>query len=369
MSIKNNQQLFESIKDGSMFDFKQSFESKLKSVLDRRMLSMNEEADRNLALEISISSKSYGGDTIGTVNGVIATEFRNQRAACQYADWLEEQPGVEYYEISARMNDAETGREVDVTDIDLDDIQNEAAYTFVVLAYLYADYTSFTHDIDQDGDVDGDDESFEVSAESVLAQYDIGELEAVMESDQIDELTKQLLGRYIKKAGQHRVNLAGKERDLDDKDTAIQRAKHDSDDESYTALSKAQDALRKQRYKVSDKSQQRAAGISAAVKRLTKESMDAFEQLEESQIDEVMRKIRVSARGLKTIKMQCGHGFKWDHSLDACVKITGAELSVMRKASRHALLTKRSEGTALKVRVKRRIRRAFKFRQMMGLKI
>lgn len=87
------------------------------------------------------------------------------------------------------------------------------------------------------------------------------------------------------------------------------------------------------------------------------------------QIDEVIRKIRVNSRGKKTIKMQCAPGFRWDPHIEACVKITGQELAVMRKASRRALITKRSEGSAFKVRLKRRIKRAFKFRQMMGMRV
>jgi hypothetical protein len=244
---------------------------------------------------------------------------------------------------------------------------DDAPFNFTVIAYVYHEYVQFTHDYDQDGDVDAGDEALRISAESVdpLAEYDIDELELALEADEsLDEVSKTLLGRYIKKASQHRVNLAGKERDLDDKDTAIQRAKHGADDASYDALSKAQDAMRKQRYKVSDKSQQRAAGISLAVKKLTRESVEAFEQ-----IDEVERKIRVNARGLKTIKMKCPSGFKWDPSIQACMKISGAELATMRKASRHAIITKRAEGQAFKVRVKRRIRRAFKFREMMGLAV
>lgn len=111
-----------------------------------------------------------------------------------------------------------------------------------------------------------------------------------LDEEQLDELSKGTLGSYIKKAGQHRVRLAGAERDLDDKDTALQRAKHGADDATYDALSKAQDTMRKQRYKVSDKSQQRAQGISRAVSRLTKEEADQILASEEfAQLDELSK--------------------------------------------------------------------------------
>ena len=103
------------------------------------------------------------------------------------------------------------------------------------------------------------------------------------------------------------------------------------------------------------------------------EDLDAFAEAVQHEpgepIEEVMRKIRVSSRGIKSIKMKCSQGFKWDPVIGACIKITGSELAVMRKASRRAIITKRSLGTAFKVRVKRRIKRAFKFRKMMGLKL
>ena len=111
-----------------------------------------------------------------------------------------------------------------------------------------------------------------------------------LDEEQLDELSKGTLGSYIKKAGQHRVRLAGAERDLDDKDTALQRAKHGADDATYDALSKAQDTMRKQRYKVSDKSQQRAQGISRAVNRLTKEEAEQILASEEfEQLDEISK--------------------------------------------------------------------------------
>lgn len=83
-------------------------------------------------------------------------------------------------------------------------------------------------------------------------------------------------------------------------------------------------------------------------------------------LDEVKRQIKVNSKGVKRIKMKCGKGFKWDGS--ACVKITGAELAVSRIAKRKALITKRSQGNALKIRTLRKTRRARRFRKSMGLK-
>ena len=90
---------------------------------------------------------------------------------------------------------------------------------------------------------------------------------------------------------------------------------------------------------------------------------------EQEELLEVLRKIRYNSHGVRSIKMKCMKGFKWDPTISACLKITGSEVAIMRRASRRALITKRSEGNALKVRFKRRINKAFRFRKMMGLKI
>lgn len=360
-----NQTIAEGLEKGSAIDFQHSFEQKLKTVLERKLNEITN-SDRNVSLELEVASKSFGGEPQGSVNGVVSVMFRTRQGALHYADWLEEQPTVEYYEIDAEFKDRVASQTVDVVDIDR--IMDDAPFNFTVTAYIYPEFVQFTHDYDQDGDEDAGDEAMEIEAESAdpLAEFELEELELFLEDEGefLDEVSKALLGRYIKKAGQHRVNLAKAERDLDDKDSALQKAKHGADNDTYDALSKAQDKMRQQRYKIGDKSMQRAQGISKAISRLTKESIEAFEQ-----IDEVERKVRVNARGLKSIKMKCPSGFKWDPSIQACMKITGAELATMRKASRHAIITKKSEGQALKVRVKRRIRRAFKFREMMGLPV
>lgn len=96
---------------------------------------------------------------------------------------------------------------------------------------------------------------------------------------------------------------------------------------------------------------------------LTAESSVFYDETEE--LDEVKRRIKVNSQGKRRIKMQCRPGFKWDGS--ACVKITGAELAVNRKAKRQMVISKRSQGNALKIRVLRKTRKANRFRKAMGL--
>lgn len=116
-------------------------------------------------------------------------------------------------------------------------------------------------------------EEVEQDLELNLEDFTVEELEDFMVSEdfeQLDELSKATLGRYIKKAGQHRVQLAGKERDLEDTETNLGRAMFNAPNETRAALKAAGDAVVSDRRKVSDKSYQRAAGIRKAVDKLTK---------------------------------------------------------------------------------------------------
>lgn len=90
-----------------------------------------------------------------------------------------------------------------------------------------------------------------------------------------------------------------------------------------------------------------------------------YDEDDVEELDEVKRRIKVNSQGKRRVKMQCRPGFKWDGS--ACVKITGAELAVNRKAKRQMVISKRSQGNALKIRVVRKMRKANRFRKAMGL--
>ena len=83
-------------------------------------------------------------------------------------------------------------------------------------------------------------------------------------------------------------------------------------------------------------------------------------------LNEVKRRIKVNSQGKKRIKMQCAKGFKWNGN--ACVKISGAELATSRIAKRKAVINKRSQGQALKIRTLRKTRKANRFRKAFGLR-
>ena len=86
----------------------------------------------------------------------------------------------------------------------------------------------------------------------------------------LTEVSKATLGSYIKKAASHRIKLANAKHEIDAKDDNLQRAKHNVDDDTREHLSAAQDRLRNERDKVTDKDYKRSDGIRKAIDRLTK---------------------------------------------------------------------------------------------------
>lgn len=85
-------------------------------------------------------------------------------------------------------------------------------------------------------------------------------------------------------------------------------------------------------------------------------------------LDEVAKKIAVNSHGTKRIKMQCAKGFKWSAADKACIKIAGAELATRRKASIHAVASRKAGGQSLKNRVAVKTKKAMHFRKSMGIK-
>lgn len=83
-------------------------------------------------------------------------------------------------------------------------------------------------------------------------------------------------------------------------------------------------------------------------------------------LHEITRKIKINSQGKKRIKMQCSPGFKYDPSRKVCVKIAGDEKARSRISHRRMSRTKKSLGTGYKNRVLRKVKRAKRFRKLMG---
>ena len=97
------------------------------------------------------------------------------------------------------------------------------------------------------------------------------------------------------------------------------------------------------------------------------ESIGTIESCDINLLCELKRVYKVNYRGKKRIKMVCAPGFKYDAERMACIKISGAELANSRIAHRQMARTKKALGGSFRTRVLRKVRRAKRFRKMMGL--
>lgn len=91
-----------------------------------------------------------------------------------------------------------------------------------------------------------------------------------------------------------------------------------------------------------------------------------MEDIDEDQLDEIKRIVKVNNRGKRRIKMKCKKGYKFDGR--KCIKISGKELVNKRRAIRKSVRTKRSKGSGYKKRIVRLSKRAIRKRRSMGLK-
>lgn len=88
---------------------------------------------------------------------------------------------------------------------------------------------------------------------------------------------------------------------------------------------------------------------------------------EEDIVAEAIRKVKINALGQKRIKMQCQRGYKWDSNRRVCVKMSAKELMSRRKASKKAMIKKRSQGNTMRNKVNRSTKKAMRFRKNRGL--
>lgn len=170
-----------------------------------------------------------------------------------------------------------------------------------------------------------------------LTKEDIEDFIQSEEFDQLDELSKQTLGSYIKKASHSVATLGAVTRQLSND---ARDAKTDND---YTGFRKKSN----QADKVFKHSWKRRKGMEAAVDRLTKEDIEDFIQTEEfDQLDELSKKTLQSyigkakketqgnaAYGVELANQGDLHGSKkfLDHAVKTAKNIKKAQTRVLAK--------------------------------------
>lgn len=311
--------------------------------------------------------------------GVLEFVARHKAQVTMFVGYLDDNDNVETYEIEARIPDNQKDlyddRDTNINDI----IDNEyVSYDIYVIlnpeivhfdAVYYADTTNSTEfdvsDIDQNGD-----------------GY-------IYVDDNVEVITEASLPFIAKKLKTHKSKANGKitvsldksksdpklfvyvnyDKEADTSDIEedlkfINSGKLTSDFSKYFTLEKPAKYLDKTKtfaavYKIKPDTD-----INALLEEIINES----EYFECDYLYEVIRKIKVNARGVKRIKMQCQPGFKYNSERRTCEKITGSQMATMRFAHIKMSRTKKSLGSSYKKRIVMKGRKANRFRKSMGLK-
>lgn len=103
---------------------------------------------------------------------------------------------------------------------------------------------------------------------------------------------------------------------------------------------------------------------------IEKTDISIFESfgLDQSILSEMQRRFKVNSKAQKRIKYICQRGFKYDDERRVCVKITGSAMMDMRRAHIRASRTKKAKGRGFEVKRIRKMRKANRFRKLIGAK-
>lgn len=316
--------------------------SKLLQNLLEKHLKEEMEQESDLVKSLRAAAMSYGSDTGTYQDGVFVTTLKNKQASTDFALWLDSTDYVDGYEIHVLSSDQVAGT-VDTDEIEFDSITDDTLYSFEFTVYLIPDVVDYNFDDYDALDMEDEEDSLqEACKKKKMKEQDECDDEEMLDDDDDDEdMEDDELTEKKKCVKESRKKKMKEECDDEAMDDECEDDEEDEDEDSED------DDIDYETYE----SVKESKGNKKSKKSL----------------NEVTRKIRVDARGTKTIKMKCQPGFKYNPATKTCEKITGAELAMHRKATRKALITKKNEGKALKVRVAKKIRKAKRFRKMLGL--
>lgn len=129
-------------------------------------------------------------------------------------------------------------------------------------------------------------------AESLFVDSEVSQFEQELEEDfeQLDELSKQTLGRYVLRNHEKSASLAREKADNDDAQSKAMSIDYGSNREASKHMKPVRDALHDAGRKIQHKTSKRQIGMYRAVRNLTKEQVEDFLQSEEFQaLDELSK--------------------------------------------------------------------------------
>lgn len=322
------------------------------------------------------------GDVRWIEEGAIMAYTNNKVSLFAITDYLDDNDNVLDYEIQL-MEVQLNGVNVDVTDeIDIDDVRDMNNFFFKILIYMNPDVVLFDPiyvDIDQTldsnpyADENADTYNY-VSEAPVYAQWKGSMNETLILTEK--KGAKQVIlvppkavdGEVYFDINKYNVDSAddhGEKKMFQDMGFTMTNASKNKEID-YEMHAKANDVV------VFDIESSNKDGDEIVISEMLNTIIESGRDVEvfaEAQIlQEVKRKAKVNFKGKKRLKMQCAKGFKYDQNRRVCVKISGHDMMQMKRSHIKASRTKKASGTGFKLRTVRKMKKANRFRKLMGIK-
>ena len=330
--------------------------------------------------EIAAAGPLYGLKYLGSEEGVLSFSTYQKQSIKNFSEFLDNHDCVDMYDISAVISDPLTHEsEINIPDKDFDfDTTRESEhieyFIDVVIKSDLIDYNSY-----YDSNIVNDDTSqpFIYPLNSDEPSFNNNDGYDVLSQN---ETPLVITLSNIKSASQfgsfsitaHPENdsklvIQCNYSDYPEQEDVLQDLKRLNSLDFGDQFKNEFKIIKAADYELGDLSTTAAVYQSVNSKNVLNIITEMFNNSSNKVLTELTRVIKVNSLGKKRIKMQCQKGFKYDPERKVCVKISGNELAISRIAHRQMSRTKRTLGQSYKTRIVRRIKRAKRFRKLMGL--
>lgn len=361
---------------------KEELHNSVPSADTRADIAIQQTVDDSEIQEVIANVRARNGDVKWIDEGLIMTYTNNKVSLFAILDYLDENDYVLDYEvelIETQFNGVNIDRS---DDIDIDDIRDMNNLFFKILIYMNPEIVPFDPTyVDADDLVDRNDytttglgDARYVFESPVYAtwQGSMNETLIITESKGKKTLTvlppKPVDGEAYFDINKYNVDSAennGAKKMFQDMGFTMTNLSKNADLD-YEMHGEPNDVL------LFDIQSSNKNGDEIAITEMLNtiiENQDGVTVFAEQQtLTEIKRKAKVNFKGKKRIKIQCAKGFKYDANRRVCVKITGSQMMTMKRAHIKMARTKKAAGVGFKNRTVKKMRKANRFRKLMGIK-
>lgn len=362
---------------------KEELQNSIPTADTRADISIQQTVDDSEIQEVIANVRARNGDVKWIDEGLIMTYTNNKVSLFAILDYLEENDYVLDYEvqlIETQFNGVNINRS---DEIDIDDIRDMNNLFFKILIYMNPEVVPFDPTyVDADDLVDRNDYTttgishqqyvFESQA-PVIATWQGTMNETIIVTEAKGKKTLVVVPPTVKDGeayfdiNKYNVDSAsdnGAKKMFQDMGFTMTNISKNADID-YEMNGKANDVL------LFDLESSHKDGADIAITEMLNTIIEKQEGVtvfaEQETLTEIKRKAKVNFKGKKRIKIQCAKGFKYDANRRVCVKISGSEMMKMKRSHIKMARTKKSAGIGFKNRTVRKMRKANRFRKLMGI--